>query len=511
MVPRSEYCIENMHDEVLVTIFGYLSGNDLKRVMLTCRLFNDIVGFSSKLMEKLMLKITSKRNWNLGVLLDCQRKFQHLRIKKFTASDNYGPVFQCFLDVVKNVKTFELHDSHINFNDLQEMIVFLPKMTQFELVNVKIMGELNIVEDQQLPALDHLKIVKIIDSDLCFEIFEKARNLTGICLQYDDCRRHENINLTSLEVILCKQKHLKSLEIFNIRYSNLFDRDFVDEIPFQLDNLTLSQCYFKNKDNFDKFIERQQELQEVELAMGNLNLKLDRLRYFEDLLLHVFRLKKLNHFNLEIKNYQFMNENHFHYGVSENLTSLTCSLEQTCKLNSVLKVFPNLKSLELKAKQLKTQEIEFLNNNLVKLEHLKVVNFSSDVFQQLKFKNLKSISIFETNIEPKDWDQFIINNPGITKLVINYTFFMDLSEAMIDKLTSKWNLEHFELIDKYIGLENDIYKMICNNCKNLKYLKLWNVNIEKDFDEADKDYLKSRNIQFHLFNDETLNTPIVPF
>jgi hypothetical protein len=107
--------------------------------------------------------------------------------------------------------------------------------------------------------------------------------------------------------------------------------------------------------------------------------------------------------------------------------------------------------------------------------------------------------------------EFLDNNPTITKLIIVFTFFVDLSEDFIDRVTKKLNLEHLELIDKWIGMENEVYKMICENSKSLKYLKLHNINVEKNFEEVDKEYLRSRNIQFHLYNEESLNAPMVPF
>jgi hypothetical protein len=81
-----------------------------------------------------------------------------------------------------------------------------------------------------------------------------------------------------------------------------------------------------------------------------------------------------------------------------------------------------------------------------------------------------------------------------------------MTNEVIDFITKSFKqLEHFELKDKYIGTKNDIYKNICENCPNLKYLKLFNVNIEENFVDSDKWYLKSRGIKFDLFNDVSLS------
>lgn len=104
------------------------------------------------------------------------------------------------------------------------------------------------------------------------------------------------------------------------------------------------------------------------------------------------------------------------------------------------------------------------------------------------------------------WEDFIKNHQGIEKLIIKYQFFMDMDHELIDYITKEMkNLLHFELIDRYVNIKNDIYKLICKNCPNLQYLKLWNINIETRFTADDKDYLKRRGVKFDLFNNVSLN------
>lgn len=166
--------------------------------------------------------------------------------------------------------------------------------------------------------------------------------------------------------------------------------------------------------------------------------------------------------------------------------------------------------MELSIKEIDQETIEYFNVHLNNLCNLKISKFPSEAFGKLKLKSLDLLHMNETNIQLDHLMEFLENHSNITKLIINFTFFMDLNEEFIDIITKKLKLQHLEL-EKWIGMRTEIYVSICQNSPKLKYLKLWNINVEQDFDEQDKEYLRSRNINFYLFNDESLNTPMVPF
>lgn len=498
-------CIENFPDELLIEIFTYLSVIDLKRVTLTSRVFNDIVGQSSKLMKKFLTKIAPNKKWDFESLAMFERKHQSVKLLDFKCDDGSIELLaDGLLNIGSNIKHFEVNDSEISAENLVAITNTMEHLTNVCLINIKVSGEVPV--DLKLPEFRSLTHLKIIKSDTPFDIFNQAQLLSEIFYEADNCK---SLNLAGLEIILHNSRRLKTLALINIRF-----RDFLEDknFPFQLKSLTIHQCYIKQKENLENFLEMQCKLEEVDITIDNMKLKLDHARYFDDSLCFIVSHKTLRKITLDIDNYNFVNVNFLRHYCNENVKHLKLNLvNTTLAVTSILRVFPNIDSLELSIKEIDQESIDYINENLQSLRELKVSKFPNESFGKLKLNNLTSLNVNETNLEFKHWMEFLVNHLKITKLIINFTFFMDLSEDFIDEITKKLKLEHLELIDKWVGLSNEIYVKICENTPSLKYLKLWNINVEKDFDDHDKEYLRSRNIKFHLYNDESLNTPMVPF
>jgi hypothetical protein len=468
---------------------------------MTSRVFCDIVARSTKLMQKFSLKISPKRKWDFESLMKFERIHQNVKIVDFTdSSSSLKLVIDGLWNIGTNLKFLELNDCEVLKKNLLMVFKSMKMVTRVDIVNVKVAGE----SDESLPEFKNLKYLKVVDSDCLFDIFLQTGSLYEICFQADDKR---NMNLKSLEELLIRQRKLKVLELINIKFSNFFE--VKQTFPFKLISLTIHQCHFKEKENLEHFLEAQKSLKEVELTVHSMKLNLDRQRYFEGSLTIVMKLKNLKQLSVDIDDYDFSNMNF----INQNVEHLKLNVEKSsCLIISVLRMFPNLKSFELSAKEVDRETILYMNENIQNLQSLKISKFPTELFGKLKIKNLKSIHVNETSIDLQDWMEFLENNQNVTKLIINFTFFIDLSEDFIDQVTRKLTkLEHIELIDKWVGMKNEIYQMICENCINLKYLKLWNINVEKDFDDTDKEFLRRRNIKFDLYNDESLNTPMIPF
>ena len=504
--PSSFACIENFPDELLIEIFTYLSVNDLKRVMASSRVFNAIVGDSTKLMKKFVMKIAPKKKWDFEALEKFERKHQNVKLLDFKCDEgSVGLLAVGLLNIGRNVKLFELNDSEISFENLLKIMRTMNHLTTVYLTNVNFSGDIyDSMKDT--PDFFFLTNLNIIKSGAPFDIFKKAKNLIEIYFDAENCK---SLNLVSFEELLILQTKLKILTLIKIQFCNFLDHKI---FPFQLKSLTIHQCYFKEKECLERFLEMQKRLENIDLAINSLNLKLDHARYFDDSLCVIANEKSLKNFSLEIDNYNFINTNFLRHCLNANVEDLKLSMMNTClPIMSILRAFPKITSLELSVKEIDQETIEYFNVNLNNLRNLKILKFPSEAFGKLKLKSLNSLHMYETNIQLEHWMEFLESNSNITKLIINFTFFMDLNEEFIDTITKKLKLEHLELIEKWIGMRNEIYLTICQNSPKLKYLKLWNINVEKDFDEQDKEYLRSRNIRFHLFNDESLNTPMVPF
>lgn len=491
----------------MIEIFTYLSVIDLKRVMVATRVFNDIVGQSTKLMKRFLVKISPNRKWDFESLEMFVRKHQNVKLLNLKWDDGSVQLFaDGLLNIGSNVKHFELNDSQILAENLIEIMNTMEHLTYVNLKNVKVSGETPDPDDSKLPEFRCLMNVKIIKSGAPFEIFHRAQNLSEIYFEAENCK---SPNLNNFEALLLHQVKLKILILINIRFCNFLENK---RFPFQLKSLTIQQCHIKEKENLEHFLEMQEKIEEVELTIDSMKLKLDHARYFDDSLCCIVSHKTLRHLTLHIENYDFVNPNLLRDYVNKNVKNLKfCLANSSLPITVILRVFPNISSLELSIKELDEEAVEYFNGNLHNLNQLKINKFPSALFGMLKHKNLKALHLNEVNIQLEHWMAFIENHPDITKLIINFTFFMELSEDFIDTITKKLKLEHLELIDKWIGMPNEIYLTICENTPSLKYLKLWNINVENNFSDHDKEYLRSRNIKFHLFNDESLNTPMVPY
>lgn len=510
-------CIESFPDEILIEIFSYLSANDLKRVMMTSHVFSETVGQSTRLMRKFLLKISPKKKWDFPSLVNLERKHQNVKLLSLNSDQNpMDQIIQGIATIGVHVKQVELSDCVLSIEDLSTIFDKLRNVKKIELLNVKLselstqkLAELSRRPSflQKIPKFSNLTHLEVVKSDCFFEFFLRARNVKDVSLELGD---QKIVDLKSFEQFLMNQPKLKALELVDIRFSNFLECDL--NFPFQLTSLTINYCHIKVKDHLENFIKRQKSIDRFDLTVDSMKLKLDRIHYFEDSIGIVLAMNNLREVSLDIENYNFSNLKFLNQTANSVRKLKLSAILTTCSVHSILKSFPMVNSLEISAKEMGDQDISYINDNLTQLQELKISKrFPSEAFGRLKLKNLSSLHMNETNIELEHWKVFLGNNSSIKKLIINFNFFVDLSEDLIEVITKALKLDHLELIDKWIGMRNDIYVMICENCKTLRYLKLWNINVEKDFDDEDKSYLRERNVKFHVFNDESLNAPMVPF
>lgn len=170
----------------------------------------------------------------------------------------------------------------------------------------------------------------------------------------------------------------------------------------------------------------------------------------------------------------------------------------------LLTVFQEIRMLELDQVFFKDPLVQDIGVENVRT--LRISSCNREIFNTIVFKNLTSFEANYTPLQIHHWEPFLKYNPTIKKLVIRCTFGIDLSDQCINLITkSLKDLEHFEILDKFVKVNNEVYKIISQNCPNLKYLKLWNINIEQNFTDNDKNYLRSKGINCQLFNDTSLS------
>jgi hypothetical protein len=448
-------------------------------------------------MRKFFIAVTSKKKWDFSSISQLQRNHQNLIFFDF---DNFSDekLLHGLQNIGANLRCIEFNYCNLYIDEFLKIIEVSQRLTTLSLIHSKILEK-----PQRFFEFASLENLKVVESEIELDFLRNARKMRDVHIEVNECC---TVDLKDFQKILFRQERLKSLVMINLRLSNLFD-DLI-KADFQLENLNVVNCHFNEKENFENFIENQIQISDVEISINSLKLGLDRVRYYDGILERILNRKYLKILNLTVENYNFINLN---FLPSNNVENLVINLRTTnFSIVNFLKTSNNLKFLELDIKELSNEEINFLNE-FKNLTHIKITNLSSENFSRLKFKSLKSLHV-ETSIEPCHWHKFVENNLELTKLVINFSFLMDFDVNLLDSITKKLSkIEHLELIDKYVGFDNKIYELICENCKSLKYLKLWNINVERNFNEDDKNYLREKNIKFILFNDETLNAPMISF
>lgn len=170
-------------------------------------------------------------------------------------------------------------------------------------------------------------------------------------------------------------------------------------------------------------------------------------------------------------------------------------------LLDILKVTKNLKLLELDQTLIRNYENLTVDN----VTNLKITNCNREILKTVNFSNLECLNLEHTPFQLENWQHLLVQNRKIRKLIVKCTFGIDLSDRVFSEISRNLvHLEHLEILDKYVNVNNSVYKIIGDNCKNLKYLKMYNTNITENFSDADRNYLKSKNIECELYNDVSL-------
>lgn len=500
-----ESCLENLHEELIISIFQYLPVKDLKSLLLTNKYLNTLITSSSSLMRKIVLKFNFKRKSEYDYLMESLKKYQRLRVVEATLED---AIEDTLLKSIPSIKSdlfeIELRGCKLEKRNLLTIFQNLPELKKISVTNTLIGNMSETLEGKAV--LMKLKVLKISHSNFCFDLLTDTPKLEELIVDLSGSKSTQ-LSLTGFDDYFKTLKSLKYFESVSVLKKEIFDSDGFDETNINLAVLKICQCHFLNKKCLESFVKTQRQIEIFELSIDDPpdQNEVDEFGDYVEILDIILKLTTLKTFSLETNHLNTIRYTPIYFNVNSNVTSFICNTDGLCN-EKMIRLFPNLQHLELKTKVIEDYQIDFLNQTLEKLESLKLVTFPSDAFKQLKLKNLKTIEIYETNIEPLCWNDFIKNHQGISKLIVNYSFFMEMGDEVIDYITKELkNLVHFELIDKYIGTKNDIYKLICENCQKLEYLKLWNINIEEDFNDDDKDYLKRRGVKFDLFNDVSLN------
>jgi hypothetical protein len=143
-----------------------------------------------------------------------------------------------------------------------------------------------------------LKNLKELNVDMpcsmILKIVEKVDGLTRFTYQNSKYGATTfDYGVKKLEDFIIKQTHLKELKVYGMESFPLFERNRIDEITFQLENL-FAVCFFIHRENVIQFFKHQQSIRHLHLIdfFNPEVFSLDRPNY-TNILDKIFRLPKL--------------------------------------------------------------------------------------------------------------------------------------------------------------------------------------------------------------------------
>ncbi|CAO1404356.1 unnamed protein product [Diamesa hyperborea] len=440
--------MDDIPSEIILKVLNRLERSDLKTSLNVCKRFRELIISSSKLMRKLPLAL--KKNWfdKIEFAGDFGGYLKELHMN-YCAFDSFEE-FKSILNLFPNIEILKINYIYI-------------KQPPFELTQQTSPQTQEEAEENEDISFNNLRCV-----DISSKFWGYITQIDGKILKHlsSDKIEHLKIHLPMQKFssdfieFLCKQKKLKSLQVYddfidsfvfddfidtftyNDFISSLFEIDLSTKVSFQLKKLAI-HYRGDHRENFQKFLDSQSDLDELEIRKYDDDFIKFKLT-FE--LIRNFRVRKLSlPLDLIPSNTVTDIERFINTNVQE-LTLIGINNDPVL-FNLLLKLFPNLKLLRLE------YLLEFPGDSLVDmpfLESLIVEHFKIESLMNIKIKNLKYLEI--GCLYPfvyTDWEFITTTNPTIEQLHIN-------------------EISHFNTM---AAIKNSC-KLLVKDLKKLKYLKI---------------------------------------
>ena len=407
--------MENFPNEIILNIFDFLDRDGLKDVLNVCKRFRGLIIGSRRLMKKLPMNLS--KNW----------------INKVEFAGDFGD----FVQILKmDFCTFE------SMEEFKSILNLFPSIEKLKINYIYI-------KQPPIELSARREITQAISGSKEFSFadlksVEISSKFWGYITQIDS-KILNHLNTENLEELLiklpmqkfspdfinflCKQRKLKTLQIFDdfidsflfddftetLTYNNfissLFEIDLSERVTFQLKKFAI-HYRGDHRENFTKFLSTQSELEELEIRKYEDDFVRFKLTFD---LLKDFRVRKLC-IPLELVPANTINDVERYINPHVQELRLMGYNNDPVLFNLILKIFPNLKSLRLE------YMLEFPCNNLAAMPHLESIHadhFKIDSLQNIKINKLKMLTI--GNLYPfvfTDWEGITKVNANIQEIVI---------------------------------------------------------------------------------------------
>lgn len=241
--------VDKIPKEILIEIFDKLPTSDLITLTLVCNSFNVLIN-NSKLSEKFIL--------NLDPESENRKPWVGSRKYTKTCITTSAGILSTLNYVAADIKKISFKLLSIDLKSVAEILILCPKLKEIEFEDVKTDTWLNLgncdlpqhdnielwISNTSPDTMDIFKHVKIVKLTI---IGPKGLNNFGMCWNDNDCR-------IGFAAFLKSQTKLVDFTLKNFKQStNIFTDNKLDNVPFRLQKLTLSNFYIQNK-SFFKFL-----------------------------------------------------------------------------------------------------------------------------------------------------------------------------------------------------------------------------------------------------------------
>lgn len=363
--------IADCPESVWMEIFIYLDVQSLLRITETCRRFANIFISSSKLRDKVRIKVNINENVpsQLRILMNSQRIYRNLflgcdeTIFNRTDPQLEGDTLRAIGNLFgENVTSLKLKNFYTKMNSLIDLLKTFVNLRSCVLEKILMNDHSNFHYNSQLTASESeilrtnsfpftkLEELVILRSDFfCFYFFQNANRLKKLVV---NDLGFDIIDSTHFENFLMKQTGLKELRLRKFRDNNIFKTRQLATAPFQLETLAMNSVYWHDKDNGTAFFKNQRNIKTFELALKNRwNFRCDEMLWFNDILKHIFTSSK----DLKTITISTMEKHGFNMESCDFLDGIVCPTvnrlnyykgsndETTALMEIFVKLFPNVK------------------------------------------------------------------------------------------------------------------------------------------------------------------------
>lgn len=348
-------------NEILLSIFYYVSASDLIGLSTLCKKFNSVINQDFKLVKKLRIYF---RKSNRCIQSVGSRRYSQLYIGVFFPTTHHSVLE----DIGAYLLTVNFRNHKFKLDTIHRILVLTPNVTKLSFERVT----LSDVPKTLKQPLPQLKGASLLSSETDPRLY---RILYSCCFNQIGITQHHTDGFSrfaELNRFLHSQTILKQLSFDGFFKTSLFTDNTLDNAQFQVENFSINDSMLLSTIHLKTFIEahaaslRKLEISNIELC---------------DLSTTISKLKHLTHFSAEGTALNYL----------ETMKSIEV-LSMTGKQISqeAFMKFPCVKRLKLKH-VFNVNVFDIISNDMKELEKLEIVECS--INNNLFVESIKELSL----------------------------------------------------------------------------------------------------------------------